>query len=334
MYSKVRPYINKLNFILGNSPKIERNENWINFIPSPYKAVITITADFELAWASRYSKRFSNALKSSLELAKKERENVPLILELCNQYDIPITWATVGHLFLESCERIDGRVHSKTENIKPFENEFWKFGGKDWFEHDPCCNYKEAPEWYAPDLIHLILASKSKHEIGCHTFSHIDCGEEVCSPSLFESEINACKIEAKKIGLELKTFVHPRHTIGNLDTLAALGFTSFQTDPPNILGYPVRHKNGLWEIKRTYELVHRKEWSIDYHLYRYKKIIDRAIRNNALCNFWFHPSVNKIFLDKIMPEILRYMSSLHNDILITTIGNYVERLNEKNTYEN
>ncbi len=326
----LKPYLSKLNFFLGNNPIIEKNENWRSFIPVPFRAVVTITADFELAWAWRYVQNHSDSVEFAIKKAMQERANTPHILSLCEEFNILITWATVGHLFLHSCERGSGVPHSELPRLDKFENEFWKFSGRDWFENDPCSNYMSSPEWYAPDLIKKILNSNIKHEIGCHTFSHIDCRDEVCPQEVFVAEINECKKEAAKFGINLKSFVHPGHTIGNLDKLAELGFTSFQSDPGNILGYPVKHDIGLWELKRTAEFVYRKEWSIDYHIYRYTKIIDRAIKYNAVCNFWFHPSFDKEFLLYVLPSIFEYINEVRDNVFISTVGNYVDWLNGEN----
>lgn len=325
---KSKNTLSKINFLLGQSPKIEKVVDYMKFIPQPYQAVLTITADFELAWAPRYSKKSENALANALFLAKRERENIPRILELSEKYNIPITWATVGHLFLKECKRTNGRTHPEIPKVEKYKGPYWDFDGDDWFEFDPGSDYKEAPEWYAPDLIERILNSKVKHEIGCHTFSHIDCRDKVCPPELFVAEINSCKKEAAKLKVELKSFVHPGHTIGNLDKLGQLGFTSFQTDPGNILGYPVKHGNGLWELKRTYEFVYRKGWSIDYHVYRYKKIIDRSKKRKTVCNFWFHPSFEPTFLNNILPELFRHLNDLNGGIWITTVGQYIDWLNK------
>lgn len=325
---KLKAELSKVNFLLGHNPGIQVTNDPGRYIQKPYLSVVTITADFELAWAPRYSKNFENPLNSSLELARRERENVPKILTLCDEFNIPISWATVGHLFLKECKREHGIAHKEIPKVNTHQGPYWDFKSKEWFEYDPCSNYKESPEWYAPDLIEQILNAKVKHEIGCHTFSHIDCRDEVCPPALFEAEIIACKKEAAKFGLELKSFVHPGHTIGNLNKLAELGFTSFQTDPGNILGYPVKHENGLWELKRTYEFVWREGWSVDYHIYRYKKIIDRTIKSNTVCNFWFHPSFESIFLEKVLPEIFRYLNEKKDVILITTVEGYIGWLNE------
>lgn len=326
----MKPFLSKINFALNRNPRIESKKEYSRFIPAPYKAVITITSDFELGWAWRYSKGNKNTLDSAVLNAKKERENIPRILDLCDKYNIPITWATVGHLFLSECKKRNGQAHKEIPLVKNYKGQYWDYTGHDWFEYDPCSSYKDAPEWYCPDLIKLILDSKVKYEIGCHTFSHIDCRDEVCSPELFEAEINECKKEAAKLGLELKSFVHPGHTIGNLDKLAKLGFTSFQTDPGNILGYPVKHANGLWELKRTYEFGYRKEWSIDYHIYRYKKIIARAIKTNTICNFWFHPSFDPLFVNEIMPSIFDYINMHRDKIFLSAVCAYCDWLKGKN----
>lgn len=328
MKKKTKSQLSKLNFSLGLNPKIERHKDWRKFIPEPYKAVVTISVDFELAWAWLYTK-VENPFQLAIEKAKQARQNIPKILDLCEQYNIPITWATVGHLFPESCKAENKISHPEINRLDPFENNYWKFSKGDWFQHDPCSNVKDSPEWYAPDLIQQILDSKVHHEIGCHTFSHIDCRDEVCSSDVFDSEIEVCKSEAEKLGLQLKTFVHPAHTIGNLDNLVKQGFTSFRTDYRNVLGYPIKYQNGLWEFQQTAEFVYRKGWSINYHIYRYKKIIDRAIKSNTVCYFWFHPSFNSIFVEKIMPEIFKYLGQNRDKIYINTTGEYVEMIERR-----
>lgn len=320
--------LSKLKFFVGRNPRIIKTENWRKYIPEPYETVITFSADFELAWAPRYSKRFHQARDEALFLARRERKNVPKILKRCGEFNIPVTWATVGHLFLDSCNEINGVKHPDIVQLSNFENKYWKFDSDDWFEYDPCTNIQSAPEWYAPDLIDLILNSKIKHEIGCHTFSHIDCRDKVCSDEVFISELNKCKQLAADKGLALKSFVHPGHTIGNLDNLAALGFDSFQSDPGNILAYPIRHQNKLWELQRSYELDLRNDWSIKYHIYRYKKIVDRAIKSNTICNFWFHPSFSENFLNHILPHLFEHINNNREKILITTVGDYIDWLNQ------
>jgi peptidoglycan/xylan/chitin deacetylase (PgdA/CDA1 family) len=256
--------------------------------------------------------------------------NIPEILSVCDQYSIPITWLTVGHLFLDSCLKVNNIKHPDIPNIEHFENNWWRYTGKSWFEHDPCSNYHSEPLWYSPDLIELIVNSKVEHEIGCHTFSHIDCRKEVCSPSLLRAEISACQRAAQRFGIDkMESFVHPGHTIGNLDTLADLGYTNFRTDHANILGYPKKHANGLWEFTTTLELNYQENWSVSSQINRYISTFKRAIRNHSVAYLWFHPSFDAAFVEHIMPPVFDWLDKHRNEIWIVTKGEYVRWLNEK-----
>lgn len=325
----IKPFLSRINFALGCNPKTIKSAEWRNFVPEPFKTVLLISADFELAWAWQYARSFNDPVKEAKKMALRERENIPGILKLCDIYNIVITWATVGHLFLDSCNRINGKAHSEIPHLSHFENDFWRFSGKDWFENDPCSDYKEAPEWYCPDLIKMIMDARVKHEIGCHTFSHIDCRDEVCPPDLIRAELRECNKLAKERGINLKSFVHPGYTIGNLNVLAEEGFTNFRTNYQNMLGYPQKHNNGLWEFEQTAEFVYRKGWSIDYHIYRYINIIRRAIKSNTVCVFWFHPSFDPIVLEKIWPEVFQFIDENREKIWVPTHTGYVKWLEER-----
>ncbi|MEN8121651.1 MAG: polysaccharide deacetylase [Bacteroidota bacterium] len=324
----MKSYLSKLSFELGRNPKVERRKDWQNFIPKPYKAVLIISADFELAWAFRFTKTEKNPVENALKKARLARKNIPGLIELSDKYNIPITWATVGHLFLETCSKNDKIAHSELKRLDYFESPYWKFDKGDWFDADPCTNIESNPEWYAPDLIENIKKSRTKHEFGCHTFSHIDCRESVCSPDVFKSELKECRKLAESKELDLKSFVYPGHTIGNINYLKGLGFSSYRSNFINTLGHPVRRKDGLWEHKSTVEFDIRPNWSMKYHVYRYKKLIDRAIKNNTTCHFWFHPSFSNRFLTEIMPKLFKYMDQKRSDIWITTMGEYTEWLNQ------
>ena len=129
--------------------------------------------------------------------------------------------------------------------------------------------------------------------------------------------------------MTLKSFVHPAHTIGNLDNLTKQGFTNFRTDYRNILGFPKQHQNGLWEFEQTAEFVYRKEWSIDYHIFRYIEIIKRAIKTNTVAVLWFHPSFPSAVVEQILPEVFKFLDKNRNQIWITSHGDYIDWLNEK-----
>jgi len=232
MKRKVKAILSKVNFWLQRNPIVVKYDDvdYRKYIPAPYKAVFILSADFELALAWRYAKNLQNPKEQAIQLAKLARTNIPLILKLCDEYNISITWATVGHLFLEGCNKNGHLAHPHLKRIPHHENRYWRFNKGDWFDDDPCTDWQTSPAWYAPDLIKMILNAKTKHEIACHTFSHIDCRDEVCPSQILIGEILECQNVAQKYGIKLESFVHPGHTIGNLNTLRNLGFTSFRTD--------------------------------------------------------------------------------------------------------
>ena len=328
MNPRIKVYLQQLNFLLGRNPSLEKRSDWRKFIPEPYKAVVIISADFELAWAWRYTKSSPFPLEKSLAKARQERENMPKILSLCDKYNIPITWLTVGHLFLDNCKKVNNTVHPELHRLQHFENEWWRFEGKDWFEYDPCSNFKDSPLWYCPDLVEQVVRSQVHHEIGCHTFSHIDCSESICSPEIFRAEIEACILAAKRFGIEkMESFVHPGHTIGNLDILSDMGFTNFRTDEVNILGYPKKHKNNLWEFTTTLEFDYDSNWSDISQIKRYISTFRRAIQNHSVAYLWFHPSFDPAIIENILPPVFEWLDKHRDDIWIVNKGEYVSWLN-------
>jgi peptidoglycan/xylan/chitin deacetylase (PgdA/CDA1 family) len=307
-----------------------KDEKW--FVPQPYRAVLILCADFELAWAWRFAKGIPQTKHEALRLARIARRNIPRIIDACEIYDIPITWATVGHLLLSKCDGKEGCPHGHLKRIPYHVNRYWEFCTGEWYDDDPCATWRTAPEWYAPDLIKNIINSNVNHEIACHTFSHIDCSDSVCTPDILEGEINECTKHAQKYGIEMKSFVHPGHTIGNLQTLKTLGFTSYRTDRQNVLGLPIRHNSGLWELRTSAEIYYREEWSYDYHVYRLRSIIDRGIKHKRIIYFRFHPSFREIVVPRIMKPMLSYIAKLRErgTLLVTNTREYVDYLNSFN----
>lgn len=327
LYKKTRA---KLSFSFGFNPIIEKTKiNFRDYIPAPYDGVVIVSADFELAWAWRFAKFGAETLKNALLRAKLERNNIPKIIQLSEQYNIPITWGTVGHLFLQRCNPINNIKHPYIERLPYFENEYWNFKEGDWFEHDPSSSSKDSPEWYAPDLINQIISSKINHEIACHTFSHISCSDNICKPSVLKSELEASQAAALKYGINLESFIFPGHTMGNYETLKEMGYSSMRTNFANTLGYPVLHETGIWEHKTTMEINHSEIFSISQNIERYRTIIDKCMKKHLVCNFWFHPSFNELAINTILNEVFNILETEKNKIFTTTFSDYSCWLNKQ-----
>ena len=226
-------------YLLNLKPSVEPGPSNLE------KGIITFSADFEMAWAFRYSKTQNH---NATQLGIEEWENVPVFVNLFERYKIPITWATVGHLFLEKCDCIDGKSHPEMVHPRHFENRNWLFDKGSWYDADPCTNYKQDPAWYAPDLIEQIVKSPVTHEIGCHTFSHIDFSDLNCNKELAHSEIEKCVSLAKEKGIQLSSMVFPGGTYGNIKTLREHGFTSYRHPMKYDICLPKFDKEGLLAI--------------------------------------------------------------------------------------
>jgi peptidoglycan/xylan/chitin deacetylase (PgdA/CDA1 family) len=297
----VKSLLKKSAFILANKPFVQKPRKLSpNRFPSGGRGGFVISADFELGWAYRYSK----TEPYPREKARQTRNNFPSLIRASEELDIPITWATVGHLFLKNCHRGD---HDWMHRVPYFENEYWSYRQGDWFDCDPYVSWEQAPEWYAPDLIEQILNSRVRHEIGCHTFSHMDFTDARCPRELAEDDMKACQAAAQDWGIRLETFVFPAGTYGNFEALSEYGFTAFRKSLDYNLGYPFLDQHDLVVIPASCGLEDNGlGWSPEYFAWRYKRYIDRAIRSRTLCHFWFHPSFDERFLRNVYPGILRY----------------------------
>lgn len=191
---------------------------------------LTISLDFELAWGLRDDLSLARALLSGDRRA--ETAYLQRLLERCDRLDIPITFATVGHLFLESC---DGTHAVRSNGSDP----------------DPGTNATEEPLFYAPDLIERIRTAETAHEIGTHTFSHVIC--DSVSRSVVDCELKEVADVHERNGLAPpRSFVAPRNRLPDYDVLAANGIevvrvphrTPARTEPEK---YASRIRNWVFE---------------------------------------------------------------------------------------
>jgi peptidoglycan/xylan/chitin deacetylase (PgdA/CDA1 family) len=234
------------------------------------------------------------------------------LLATLDSYEIASTWALVGHLFLQSCERgTDGLAHP--EIVRPEHK--WYAG--DWLDRDPCTNRESDPLWYGDDILSDILAAKVKHEVASHSFTHMVYGDPGCSVSAAESDLRACVRAAEARGVRLKSFVFPRNVEGHHQLLAKYGFCAYRGEDPvwyrhsrgsakraiHLLdqalavappvSVPVQTLPGLWNIPGSMLLLHRggvrRIVSVDATIEKARKGLRRAVEQRAVFHLWFHP---------------------------------------------
>ena len=179
-----------------------------------------LSLDTELAWGTMDKQGFRK-YRGHLE---RTRQNIEGLLALLDRYDIPATWAFVGHLLLDSCGReapgADPHPDVLTAEFSWYDHQ--------WHHHDPASDREAAPFWYGDDILDLVREAKPGHEVGCHTFSHLPLNDPAVSHDIALSQIRKCCELALGRRLRLESFVYPRNRVAHLDVLAQEGFTNYR----------------------------------------------------------------------------------------------------------
>jgi len=261
--------------------------------------------DFELAWAWQYAR---HADEDYVAKGLRERGQVPMLLKLFDEFNVATTWATVGHLFLESCScGSDGRPHPGLPRPPHFTTALWNYTAGDWYQNDPCSDVRRDPAWYAPDLIEMILASRAGHELGCHAFSHVGFGR-YCPHEVALAELEASAEAMKRFGLTPKSFVFPGDDEGNFPALVEADIRVVRAfpKPQGWVSMPLRRKDGLWGLPTSSALDRGVGWSVPQRLTRLKKLVHTAEEHRMVSHVWLHPSLTRSDIDDVLKPFLRF----------------------------
>jgi peptidoglycan/xylan/chitin deacetylase (PgdA/CDA1 family) len=167
---------------------------------------VVISVDAELGWG------FQHRQSPSEEQVQRGRWGWERLIELFDDFEIPATWAGVGHLLLEDC---NGRHDDHP-------------AGSEWF-------VRERERWddrpgvrFGSDLVDVLRSSAVDHDVGYHSFSNIDFGAEETTRELARAELQRCKRLADAHDLPHATFVFPYNSVGHRGLLAAEGFRCYR----------------------------------------------------------------------------------------------------------
>lgn len=266
----------------------------------PDRPAFVVSIDTEMAWGLTHR-------QDQHYRYDRERADIERLLRLFDEHAIPATWAIVGHLMLDHCEPVDGVKHP--EIVRP---DFSWFKG-DWFDDDPCTDSERDPMWYAPDVVELIRAADTDHEIASHGFSHIVAGDPGCSRETFDSELAQAVAVAADQGLTIRSLIHPRNQIGHTDLLADHGIVAYRgrrpaaTTPSSRLQRLVEQtidrtigsertavrpiqEGPLWNMPSTtmFDVDARpRTWRL--WIRQVERRLAQAVARRSLFHVWFHP---------------------------------------------
>jgi peptidoglycan/xylan/chitin deacetylase (PgdA/CDA1 family) len=297
--------------------------------------IFTLSLDTELIWGIIHT----NADASSLINDEKHcRGAINTLLNIFEKHNIPATWAVVGHLFLDHCEKETGIPH---RNMPRFKD--------DWYSYDPCTDIKRDPLYYGRDIVEKILSSPVRHEIGYHSFSHVIFSE--CSREVAEAEIKEGLKLAKEFGITLKSFVFPDDRIGHLDVLKENGFVAYRGTRAKhisaiqnlvfrkaggavdkIVALPVEPKwvDGIWEIPSSMIL---QDPLFHFTLIPRARVgINRAIKENKVFHVYLHPQalLSQPSIARKLNDLLTFVAKKRNEgkLQVMTMGEFASHLNQ------
>ena len=297
-----------------------------------------ISLDVELLWGTVLHPTIKTASLLRND-DTKGRGNIDLLLSLFEKYDIPATWAIVGHLFLDHCQRENGIPHHGMPRFKD-----------NWYSVDPCSNIHQDPLYYGEDIIEKVISSPVGHEIGYHSFSHVPFAE--CSREVAEAEVKEGVELAKGLGITFKSFVFPYNAIGHIDILRENGFEIFRgrnlqrrDSNQNFLIHmasvaidkaiapptePV-WRDGIWEIPSSMFFCDpRMPFSLSL---RARLGLERAMRANKVFHIFLHPHnlLAQPSLGKMLDKFLSLVAEKREGgrLQVFTMGGLASYLNEK-----
>lgn len=274
---------------------------------------------------------------------KEDREAIASILNIFKKYDIGATWAIVGHLFRDRCDRSDC-LTSKNMSIYGYHPEWY---------HDPYSNCDLDSLHYGKDVVEMILSNSAGQEIGYHSYSHPNFKE--IPREMAEDELAQAKGIRQDWGIEMKSFVFPLDKIAHVDLLPKYGFSIFRGGLPRrrkdlssihrkvngainkIIAPPVdpRYQNDIWEIPSSMPFSDPQfPNSIQF---RAKLGLNRAISSNRVFHIYLHPWDLLLYerLKDDLDTFIGYVASKRDDgaLRVMTMGEYASSLSESTHHE-
>ncbi|WP_254270969.1 polysaccharide deacetylase family protein [Haloarcula marina] len=263
---------------------------------------VVVSVDAELGWGFHdYPPE-----ERPTDRIERSRWGWERLVSLFEEFDVPATWAVVGHLFEEECNG------AHVGHPSP----------PGWFDHERGPDAMAAELRFAPDLIRPLVDGPVPHDVGSHTYSHVEFGAPYATPELASAECQRAVEAAEAFGVSMDSFVFPRNRVGHRGALAETDFTCYRGRKPNrhsagSLAKPARKlaratvveqppplvtpeidEHGLVNIPASlylfgFEGVARRALSAtvgDPIVKQARLGIEAAARRDGVCHLWLHPN--------------------------------------------
>lgn len=180
-----------------------------------------------------------------------------------------------------------------------------------------------------PQTFNHIRNSTIPLDLGIHTFTHADFGNNLCTNGVARDEILKCMEVLKDVKRPV-TFIFPWNRLGHLPLLREYGFVTYRGNKTAKLTYPSRTQQ-LWDVHGTYYLVEKSAKEVNAIL----GLLDSAISYGCVLHLWSHPwdlhikgNVRKL-MEKVLDPVFDYAAKKRKDGLLwictmRELANYCE----------
>ncbi|GAB1152049.1 MAG: polysaccharide deacetylase family protein [Shewanella algae] len=205
-------------------------------------SAFVISLDFELFWGVHDARG-----SEYHQCIKYVHQVVPELLKVFKEYDVKVTWATVGFIGIDSFQEFrdvseEIKFPSYTDiNYSPFGKSFLKEQNESLV--------------FAPQLIQQIV--DCGHELGSHTMSHYYVLENGQCKAEFDSDCRSiAKLFLRKFGVIPKSIVFPRNQVNGsyLNILESNQIKCFRGTPSH-WAYKTESRKQRSTLKRIYRLL-------------------------------------------------------------------------------
>lgn len=173
---------------------------------------VVISIDAELGWGFHDDP----AADRPTDRLARSRWGWTQLADTLETYDIPATWAVVGHLFEAEC------AGAHVGHPSP----------PGWFAHERGDDPMDEQYRYAPELLDDLVESDLGHDIGSHTYSHVEFDADYTSEALARAECDRAVEAAEAAGVEVNSFVFPGNRVGHREILAEAGVRCYRGTRP------------------------------------------------------------------------------------------------------
>lgn len=209
--------------------------------------IFTISLDFELHWGI-FDK---SDIQDKIKYFDNTLECIPNILKLFVDYNVNVTWATVGMLFLEDEQQWRQNIPIEQPN---YENV--KLSAYNLVKNNPSILTKSKYH-FSPKLIELINKTKGQ-EVSSHTYSHYYCLELGQTLNQFNYDLKKNIELAKGKNIKISSLVFPRNQFNKdyLDTCLENGVVCVRVNP----------KHWFWNVTTKKPLINKIFRTLDCYI--------------------------------------------------------------------